>query len=86
MKSLELGKKNKDKDDDKGKELSKYDKEYFKDKMCFRCGKTGHPKSACTAKMPDNDEASQSSKSSKSSLSSSKHDQEEADDNTEQRI
>jgi hypothetical protein len=25
-----------------------YDKEFYKDKDCFRCGKKGHPKAACT--------------------------------------
>lgn len=45
------GKKNK-KSDNKGAESSngmgkkgeQYDKEYYKDKECFKCGKTGHPK------------------------------------------
>ena len=53
-------KKNKDKDDNKGKEFSKYDAEYFKDKICFRCGKKDHLKAAYTAKLPDNDKSSKS--------------------------
>jgi hypothetical protein len=38
--------------------LLEYNKEYFKDKMCFRCGKKGHPKSTCTAKLTSDDESS----------------------------
>ena len=26
-------------------------KEFYKDKKCFRCGKNGHPEVACTVKM-----------------------------------
>ncbi len=42
--------------------LSEYDKEYFKDKMCFRCGKMGHLKSACKAKLTKDDSSTWSSK------------------------
>ncbi len=28
-----------------------YDKEFYRDKVCFRCDKKGHPKAACTVKM-----------------------------------
>ncbi len=62
---------NKAKGDNKEKESSEYDKEYFKDKMCFRCGKKGHPKSACTEKMAKDNESSRCNKSSKSSKSTS---------------
>jgi hypothetical protein len=46
-----------------------YDKEYFKDKPCFKCGKKGHPQSHCPQKDED-DDSSVSSKSSKGSKSS----------------
>ena len=54
------------------KKVTEYDKEYFKDKMCFRCGKLGNPKSACKAKpIEDDDVSTKSSKSSKSGKSTS---------------
>ena len=28
-----------------------YDKEFYRDKECFHCGKMGHPKAACTVKI-----------------------------------
>jgi hypothetical protein len=39
-----------------------YDKEFYRDKECFRCGKKGHPKAACTVKMiaADNDKSTKS--------------------------
>jgi len=37
---------------DKKKE---YDKKYFKDKPCFKCGKKGHPQSHCPQKDDDDD-------------------------------
>jgi hypothetical protein len=43
-----------------------YDKEFYKDKDCFRWGKKGHPKAACTVKMVPADEE----KSTKPALSS----------------
>ena len=46
-----------------------YEKEYFKDKPCFKCGKKGHPQSHCPQKDED-DDSSVSSKSSKGSKSS----------------
>ena len=60
-------------DEDKNeKKATEYDKEYFKDKMCFRCGKLGHPKSACKAKPTEDDDVSTKSlRSSKSAKSSS---------------
>ncbi len=41
--------------------------------MCFRCGKTGHPKAACTVKIiaANNDKSTNSSASKVSSLSGS---------------
>jgi hypothetical protein len=42
-----------------------YDKEFYRDKKCFRCGKKGHPKVACTVKMI----AAADDKSTKSTVS-----------------
>jgi hypothetical protein len=55
--------------DKPAKDKKDFDKEYFKDKPCFKCGKKGHPQSHCTAK-DDDDELSISSKSSKGSSKS----------------
>ena len=48
-----------------------FDKEFYKDKECFRCGKKGHPKAACTVKLTasDDDKSVKSSSSNKSSSS-----------------
>ncbi len=52
------------------KKTAEYNKEYFKDKMCFRCRKLGHPKAACKAKPVEDDNVStKSSKSTKSTKS-----------------
>ena len=32
---------------------STYDKKYWKDKECFKCGEKGHPASACNTGNPD---------------------------------
>ena len=54
----------------KEKDKKDFDKKYFRDKPCFKCGKKGHPQSHCPAK--DNyDDSSISSKSSKGSKSGS---------------
>ena len=54
------------------KKAAEYNKEHFKDKMCFRCGKLGHPKSACKAKpFEDDDMSTKSPKSIKSGKSAS---------------
>jgi len=45
-----------------------FDKEWWKDKECYRCDKKGHPASACSVKPPSDDD----DKSSRSSKSSSK--------------
>ncbi len=42
-----------------------YDKEFYRDKECFHCGKRGHPKAACTVKMI----AADDNKSKKSTVS-----------------
>ena len=66
---------NADKKDETPKKVE-YDKEKYKDLACFRCGKLGHPKAACTVKMVPADEETKSTKSSsiKGSSSSSKSD------------
>jgi hypothetical protein len=46
-----------------------FEKEFFKDKPCFKCGKKGHPQSHCPTKDYDYD-LSISSKSSKGSSKS----------------
>ena len=48
-----------------------FNKEFYKDKECFRCGKKGHPKKACTAKLTaTDDDKSVKSSTSKSGSSS----------------
>jgi hypothetical protein len=64
-------KKKSDKDkakSDTPKDLKDFDKEWWKDKECYRCGKKGHPAPACLVKPPSDDNG----KSSCSSKSSSK--------------
>ena len=57
--------KNKAKSDGKDKDPKDFDKDYWKDKECYRCGKKGHPASACSVKPPkdDNDDSKSASKS-----------------------
>jgi hypothetical protein len=50
-------------------EKKDFDKEYFKDLPCFKCGKKGHPQSHCPTKTDDDDNSSISSRSSRSSKS-----------------
>ncbi len=50
----------------------KYDKEFYKDKDYFRCGKKGHPKVACTVKMVPADEEKSTKPASSTKLVSSK--------------
>jgi hypothetical protein len=50
-------------------EKKDFDKEYFKDLPCFKCGKKGHPQSHCPMKTNDDDDSSISSKLNKSSKS-----------------
>jgi hypothetical protein len=58
---------------DKPKAIRKdFDKEYFKDLPCFKCGKKGHPQLHCPAKTNDDDNSSISSKSNRSSKSGGK--------------
>jgi hypothetical protein len=60
------------------KTLSDKDKQYWKDKKCFHCGKTGHPSTHCRHKSTsggsgskkDDDDKSRSSKSSKKTAGS----------------
>jgi len=68
------GKKGEAKKDATNKKVD-FDKEFYKDKECFRCGKKGHPKAACTVKLTPADDESKpkspkSPKSSSSSISS----------------
>jgi hypothetical protein len=49
-----------------------FDKEYFKDLPCFKCGKKGHSQSHCLTKTNDEDNSYISSKSNRSSKSGGK--------------
>ncbi len=49
-----------------------FDKEYFKDLPCFKCGKKGHPKLHCLTKTNDDNDSSISSKPNRSSKSGGK--------------
>ena len=44
---------------------------YWKDEECYKCGKKGHPATACTAKVVASDDDKKSTKSSKSFKSAS---------------
>ena len=48
-------------------EKKDYDKAYFKDLPCFKCGKKGHPQSHCPTKDNDDDTLSISTKLSRTS-------------------
>ena len=56
-------------DKEKGKSVAKekdpkdFDKEFWKDKECYRCGKKGHHANACSVKPPKDDDDERSSKS-----------------------
>jgi hypothetical protein len=52
-------------------EKKDFDKEYYKDKPCFKCGKKGHPQSHRPSKDDDDDDSSISSKLSLASSKSS---------------
>jgi hypothetical protein len=53
-------------------EKNDFDKDYFKDLPCFKCGKNGHPQLHCPTKTNDDNNSSISSKSSRSSKSGRK--------------
>ena len=55
---------------DTPKDPKDFDKEWWKDKECYRCGKKGHPATACLVKPPsdDDDKSSCSSKSSSKAI------------------
>jgi hypothetical protein len=59
----------KKKSNDKNPKKVDFDVDFYKDRECFRCGKKGHPKSACTVKLKDSkdDDKSVGSKRSGSS-------------------
>ncbi len=47
----------KEKEPEAAKDPKNFDKEWWKDKECYRCGKKGHPASACSVKLlSDNDD------------------------------
>jgi hypothetical protein len=48
-------------------EKKNFDKEFFKDLPCFKCGKKGHPQLHCPIKTNDDNDLSISSKSNRSS-------------------
>jgi hypothetical protein len=50
----------------------KYNKEFYKDKDCFRCEKKGHSKAACTVTMVPADEEKSTKPASSSKSASSK--------------
>jgi hypothetical protein len=56
---------NKEKKPEASKDSKDFDKEWWKDKECYRCGKKGHPASACPVK-PIVDNGDKSIRSSKS--------------------
>ncbi len=53
-------------------EKKDFDKEYFKDLPCFKCGKKGHPQLHCPTKTADDNDSSISSRLSRSSKSGRK--------------
>ncbi len=53
-------------------EKKDFDKEYFKDKPCFKCGKKGHPQLHCPVKDDNDNNLSISSRSSRASKSGRK--------------
>jgi hypothetical protein len=55
-----------------GGDKVEFDKKFYKDKECFRCGKKGHSEAACTVKMTPADDDDKSIKSTKSSSSKGK--------------
>jgi hypothetical protein len=58
---------------DKPKAIKKdFDKEYFKDLPCFKCGKKNHSQWHCPTKINDDNDSSISSKSNRSSKSGGK--------------
>ncbi len=53
-------------------EKKEYDKAYFKDLPCFKCGKKGHPQLHCPTKNDDDDNSPISTKLSRTSKSGRK--------------
>ena len=61
---------NKGKKPKAAKDPEDFDKEWWKDKECYRCGKKGHPVSACSVKLLSNDDGKliRSSKSASNAM------------------
>jgi hypothetical protein len=76
QKETKKGKSKPKKTDSADPKQVEFDKDFYKDRVCFRCGKMGHPKAACTVKIvaADNDKSTKSSASKVSSLTGSKVD------------
>ena len=47
---------NNEKEPEANKDPKDFDKEWWKDKECYRCGKKGHPASACSVKLLSNND------------------------------
>ena len=50
------GNKDEEKKYNANKDPKDFDKVYWKDKKCYKCGKNGHPATACTAKVIPSDD------------------------------
>ncbi len=61
---------NKEKKPEAAKDPKDFDKEWWKDRECYRCGKKGHPASACSVKLLSNNDNKSicSSKSSSNAM------------------
>jgi hypothetical protein len=70
QKETKKGKSKSKKADSADPKQVEFDKDFYKDRTCFHCGKTGHPKAACTVKIvaADNNKSTKSSASKVSPL------------------
>jgi hypothetical protein len=70
QKETKKGKSKSKKADSADPKQVEFNKDFYKDRAHFRCGKTGHPKAACTVKIvaAGNDKSTKSSDSKASSL------------------
>jgi hypothetical protein len=73
QKETKKGKSKSKKADSADPKQVEFNKDFYKDRACFRCGKTRHPKAACTVKIvaANNDKSTKSSASKASSLTGS---------------